>query len=228
MTDEHLIAALVGVVGHVPPFSDAELGRVTKLDVDIARDLTGLERCTHLETLRFFASFGDSIEPLRRMPSLTSLKIGCVGVRDLSPLIELPNLRELTVNFTLVTDATPILAMKALRRVELIGNPFDPASYQRLAASSDMEVVLSPKSHWELTRKLFDAGLRVAYGNRPGGRPALVVNEQGIDFQADYVETSEAVVEKQLEAKRGEEPEMFLAGLTITEPSMKPIDYLLG
>jgi Leucine-rich repeat (LRR) protein len=229
--DKHLKNALKAAVGHDAPFTAAELGSVTTLEISRAEDLAGLEKCTGLEKLTLFALDAAELDCVGGLKKLKTLRIGCVGVTDLSPIAKLSALTELTVNFTGAADASAILSLKSLEKAELLGNPWDDKSYEKLARSSRPKITLSPEAHWKLTRQLSERGLQLTFGNRAGAKPALVLCKAGVQYVADYAETTEKKVIAALarNKKQGDlDTDEFLEDFELTQPKDAPIKHLLG
>ncbi|MFP4053627.1 MAG: LamG-like jellyroll fold domain-containing protein [Phycisphaerae bacterium] len=99
--DAHLEAYVRAVLGiYHSELTDAELQSLTGLGYRAGNivDLSGLERCTNLETFWIAGGVRD-ISPLDQLDALERVELTGTEISDLSPLAELPALSELMVDW---------------------------------------------------------------------------------------------------------------------------------
>lgn len=187
------------------------------------------ERAGPATTLTLLGDDDSSLERLRGMTHLRRLRIACMAVTDLSPLASLTSLTHLALHFTQATDASPILALPSLRRASLVGNPWDDASYERLASTRRPRITVSPHSHWQLTRRLFARGQTSAFGSPPGAATMLVCCERGAWYIADFAEATEAAVAAAVDAlPDGAEDYTLLDTFPPVAPGTRALDRFFG
>ncbi|RYG79734.1 MAG: hypothetical protein EON59_15785, partial [Alphaproteobacteria bacterium] len=75
ITDPACLAAISGVVGHAPPYSDVELTGLRELIITGARTLDGLQACVGLTHLRVVGSEVVDLGVCAGMPNLEHLEI---------------------------------------------------------------------------------------------------------------------------------------------------------
>jgi len=96
-------------------------------------DLTGLEYCTDLTTLRLEGHIVD-VSPLAGLSNLTHLSLGddeILGgnqIVDVSPLAGLTNLTWLGLSYNEIVDVSPLAALTNLTHLEFISNEVSDVS----------------------------------------------------------------------------------------------------
>jgi hypothetical protein len=184
-TDTGLRRALAAAVGHSAPFTAAECRPLTgPLLIKHTRDLSELSYCPNLEHLEIFASDVASLSVLEHLPKLVTLKVDCSPVQEIEPLAHCHELTHLELNFTFVEDLSPLMALPSLRSGRLLGNPWLAVSYyelrprllqiptERWGRAPVLE--FSRQAEWQLTRQMWDQGIKACFSTVDGNRPVLV------------------------------------------------------
>lgn len=177
--------ALSQATGHPAPFTAAECRELTgPLFIQQARSLADLRRCPNLHHLELFAcdlAGNDWAEAVAGLKHLQSLKIRCSAVTDATALAACDHLTDLELSFTLLQDLTPLLQLARLRRGVLLGNPWTADSYHNLRPKllrrdkgRELLLEFSGENDWQLARKLFKQGLKLAFSSLDGTRRITV------------------------------------------------------
>jgi hypothetical protein len=194
--DEPAIAtSLERVLGHSPPFSDAECGKLERLTLEGATRLDALEKFKGLRELNLHGCALTGLEPVTRLERITTLRIVACPVADLTPLTQLKHLAELAVDFGFVEDLKPLLNLGAIHRIRLLGCPLSVESYDvvapqllgRASPSTGRPPVLqlSRRSEWQVQLKLWERGVRLCFSSVDRFLPILV--EPGLSWtRASY------------------------------------------
>jgi hypothetical protein len=141
------------------------------------------------------------------MPKLARLTILCSTVSDLAPLAGHPTLESVEINFCPVEDIRVLLELPSLHWVTLIGNPLSTESWEQVLPTlraREIEKWLRPpivqvrsQKEWQLTRAIWERGVRLCWGNVPRRNPTFVKPGPGgkrpvefLEFGADSVELS--------------------------------------
>jgi hypothetical protein len=148
----------------------AELESLTELEVHGARSFDDLFWCPSLQKLTLVGAGPGALK--LNAPLLSELSITCSAIDRLDFLPAQQNLHALELNFTLVEDAAPIATLPKLRRVRLLGNPWntsiDALRAQLLARPAPPGVEISPRAHLDVNRALRARGFALSFGVVPG------------------------------------------------------------
>jgi hypothetical protein len=182
--NDAIASAVASELGHLAPFTNAELEDVTRVEVAHARDLDGVEQLSGLRTLRLTGCELGTIAPATGCPGLVTLHAEATILGGSAVFAELTGLRRLTLQATDVSDLTPLLGLQPLLAVEAVASPLDEASYREVSAELErrnVSVTVSDEEDWKLTLALWDAGLRAGYYDDFGTRrlcaPGLSISE---------------------------------------------------
>ena len=184
ITDPGVRQAMADALGHPAPFPADELAALTELRVHGASDLAELRHCPGLG---FLELAGCDIRTLAAVPVLDRLSrlhvLGC-PLEDADPLAGHPALEDLRLDFCFLRDLTPLTTIGTLRHGRFIGTPLAPDSWegvrprwQRTRTAPDDRARLlefGPRSAWEVTRLMWEHGVRLGFALLDGARPALV------------------------------------------------------
>lgn len=184
-TDTGLKRALAEALGHSAPFTAKECRPLTgPLAIKHARDLSELSHCPDLEHLEIFASDVESLSVLEHLQKLATLKVNCCPVREIASLAHCHQLTHLELNFTFVEDLSPLMALPGLRRGRLLGNPWLAVSFYELRPrllqtpterwGQAPVLEFSRQAEWQLTRQMWDQGIKACFSTVDGTRPVLV------------------------------------------------------
>jgi hypothetical protein len=123
--DKNLEAALREVL-HEPKkeFTDEMYGRVYVLEAvnKGIKDLTGLEKCKNLRSLRLTKNQITDLKPLAGLVELQSLDLADNRIADVKPLAGLTNLQYLELSHNQVTSVEPLKGLSRLNSLYLTGN----------------------------------------------------------------------------------------------------------
>ncbi len=123
--DKHLEAALREVL-HEPKkeFTDELYARVYVLDAvnKGIKDLTGLEKCKNLRSLRLTKNQVADVKPLAGLVELQSLDLADNHIADIKPLAGLVNLQYLELSNNKVANLEPLKGLTRLNSLYLTGN----------------------------------------------------------------------------------------------------------
>lgn len=216
--------AMAEATAHEPPYMAEEMeGFSGPLRVQHATSLTDLRHCPNLRHLELFACGAADLRPVATLKQLETLRVRCSAVENIAPLASCEQLTELEVSFTLVQELAPLLSLPRLRRGVFLGNPWTAESYHHwrpklLRRNNGIELLLefSAESEWQLARKLWERGLRLAFSGLDGTRRVLVrpgvptYTRAACDFIRDEEFTAEALL---FELKQRPEPAVLLEAL---------------
>jgi hypothetical protein len=171
-----LAPALVAVLGGQA--TPEECALITEpLRISGASDLTGIEQFANVDAVELLGCDLAALDDIAKMPKLRTLRVLCTSLRDLAALRRCETLVELELNYTLVEDLSPLLELPSLHWLRLFGNPLSRDSYDELLPKIAQRVMalwrkppiveVSPRSEWEVARKIRDAGLPIAFGALP-------------------------------------------------------------
>jgi hypothetical protein len=163
-----------------PPFTEDDLTAIEVVAVLLPTDISDLARLTSLRVLRLNGYGGDDLRPLAGLP-IGALDIEVSAVSDLAVVAELPTLRRLTVPNNSITEIDVLAADdRRFRELDLTGNPLSDRAYHEVVPRlrdrvADLRV--SGEREWQLTRRLYAAGLPFDYYRYDDGfrlcRPGL-------------------------------------------------------
>jgi internalin A len=123
--DKNLEAALRDVL-HEPKkeLTDELYNRVYVLDAvnKGIKDLTGLEKCKNLRSLRLTRNQISDVKPLAGLAELQSLDLANNQIADIKPLATLTNLQYLELSHNKVTNIEPLKGLTKLNSLYLTGN----------------------------------------------------------------------------------------------------------
>lgn len=123
--DKNLEAALRDVL-HEPKkeFNDELYGRVYVLDAvgKGIKDLTGLDKCKNLRSLRLTKNQITDVKPLAGLIELQSLDLADNQIADITPLAGLVNLQYLELSNNKITNVEPLKGLTRLNSLYLNGN----------------------------------------------------------------------------------------------------------
>ena len=163
--DANLQQAIQEELGVTPPFTQAEILRLTRLhaiekgivnvqglefavnltELDLAgnpvKEISPLQGLMNLTRLGLgYTSISDSdISPLSALTALTYLDLGGNQISDISPLSELTNLRKLDLPDNQISDLSPLTDLISLRDINLINNPL--SDLRPLSNLTNLEVL---------------------------------------------------------------------------------------
>ncbi|MFE4656874.1 hypothetical protein ACFRFJ_09330 [Streptomyces hydrogenans] len=154
-----------------PPFTDDDLAQLDVLAVVFPRDLSDLTRFPMLRTLHVVGYGGRDLAPLTDHPCLASLSMEFSALADVSALRTLPMIRRLLLPLNAIEDVSVLRSgLPRLREVDLTGNPLSEKSYRtvipELRQRIEETVAVSDEREWQITRKLYAAGLPFDYFRR--------------------------------------------------------------
>jgi internalin A len=123
--DKNLEAALRAVL-HEPQkeLTDEHYNRVYVLDAvgKGIKDLTGLEKCKNLRSLRLTKNQISDVKPLAGLIELQSLDLADNQISDVKPLAGLTNLQYLELSNNQISDVEPLRGLTGLNALYLSGN----------------------------------------------------------------------------------------------------------
>lgn len=151
-----------------PPFSDNDLAQLDALAVLFPRSLADLTRFPKLEALLVIGYGGRDLAPLSNHPQLSTLSVRFSALRDVSAVSTLPMIRRLKLPLNAIEDITVLRSgLPKLREVDLTGNPLSEESYRQvvpeLRQKAKETVTVSGEREWQITRKLYAAGVPFDY-----------------------------------------------------------------
>jgi hypothetical protein len=151
-----------------PPFSDDDLAQLDTLAVLFPRDLGDLARFPMLKTLHVVGYGGRDLEALAGHPRLASLSMRFSALADISAVQTLPTIRSLQLPLNSIEDITALRSeLPKLYEVVLTGNPLSEESYRevvpQLRQRGTETVTVSEEREWQITRKLYAAGVPFDY-----------------------------------------------------------------
>jgi hypothetical protein len=222
--DPAFAPALSAALGHPAPFTAEEVEAFTgPLTIQQASSLADLRYCPKLRHLELFACDATDLQPVAALKQLESLRVRCSAVEEISALAGCERLTELEVSFSFVQELSPLFALPRLRRGVFLGNPWTAESYHKqrpkvLRRDSGKELLLefSGEMEWQLARKLWERGMRLAFGGIDGTRRVLVrpgiarYTQAACDFVRDEEFTVEALL---FELKQRPEPAVLMDAL---------------
>ena len=86
------------------------------------KDLTGLEKATNLQVIRFLDHKISDLSPLANLTKLTELTLTHNNISDVTPLANLTNLTILTLTDNRISDVTPLANLKKLTGLSVSEN----------------------------------------------------------------------------------------------------------
>ncbi|MEH0573805.1 MULTISPECIES: hypothetical protein [Streptomyces] len=151
-----------------PPYSDDDLAQLDTLAVLFPRDLGDLARFPMLKTLRVVGYPGRDLAALAGHPQLASLSVRFSALADVSAVQTLPMIRRLKLPLNAIEDISALRSgLPKLREVDLTGNPLSEESYRELVPELRQRVretvTVSEEREWQITRKLYAAGVPFDY-----------------------------------------------------------------
>ena len=108
--------------------NEEKLNRVYILDAQGKgiKELTGLEKCKNLASLRLTNNQIADVKPLKELNNLQSLDLAKNQIKDVAPLAGLTNLQYLELSNNQISDIAPL---KGLKRLTTEGAWFQNAAY---------------------------------------------------------------------------------------------------
>ncbi|MGX1542746.1 hypothetical protein [Streptomyces adustus] len=154
-----------------PPFSDDDLAQLDTLAVLFPRDLSDLARFPMLRTLHVVGYGGRDLSALAGQPRLATLSMEFSALADVSAVQTLPMIRRLKLPLNAIEDITALRSgLPKLREVVLTGNPLSEESYREVVPELRQRVretvTVSEEREWQITRKLYAAGVPFDYFRR--------------------------------------------------------------
>jgi hypothetical protein len=224
LNDPAFASVLAQAIGRPLPFTAAECQELTgPLFLQHATSLADLRHCPNLRHLELFACDAADLQPVAALKQLETLRVRCSAVEDMAPLTGCEQLTKLEVSFTFVQELSPLLSLPRLRRGVFLGNPWTAENYhsQRpklLRRENGKELLLefSGENEWQLARKLWERGMRLAFAGLDGTRRVLVrpgvphYTQAACDFIRDEEFTAEALL---FELKQRPEPAVLMDAL---------------
>lgn len=194
------------------PFSIEECRELNvPLRICCASDLSLLQHCTNLDHLEIHACDVENLDVLTDLEKLKTLKVTCSTVEDIQSLTNCRAIENLDLSFTFIQDLSPLMELPNLRRGTLLGNPWNANSYNELRPkllATPIEkwqkppiIEFSRQDDWELTRQLWDRGLRACFGRIDDSRSLLVIPGIGHrqNSECDYLEIYAIILREALE-----------------------------
>lgn len=204
--------AFEAALGHSAPFTLAECSALNKpLVISSARKISLVQYCRNLPSLEIFTSEIKNVDFLVASENLSTLKIICSTLENIQMLSRCQSLENLEIICTFVEDLNPLMDLPRLRRGVLLGNPWTEESYHQLRPKllttptaewkKPPVIEFSNTEDWQLTRQLWEYGLKVCFANFDGNRSVLV--KPGIsnktNLNCDFISEDRVIVEEELE-----------------------------
>lgn len=198
-----------------PPFSDSDVAQLDTLAVLCPRDLDDLARFPMLRTLHVVGYGGRDLAPLTHHPRLATLSLQLSTLVDVSAVLTLPMIRRLQLPLNAIEDITALRSgLPKLREVDLTGNPLSDESYREVVPELRQQiretVTVSEEREWQITRKLYAAGVPFDYFRRGDTyllcRPGLALTDTP---NAGHVEIGPGELEAVLQRGAGEVHKLF-------------------
>ncbi|QXE33808.1 hypothetical protein KQY30_05385 [Streptomyces sp. GMY02] len=154
-----------------PPFSNDDLAQIDTLAVLFPRDLGDLARFPMLKSLHVVGYGGRDLAALAGHPRLAALSMEFSALADISAVRTLPTIRSLQLPLNSIEDITALrFELPKLYEVVLTGNPLSEESYHEVVPELRQRgteiVTVSEEREWQITRKLYAAGVPFDYFRR--------------------------------------------------------------
>lgn len=196
-----------------PPFTSQDLAAVETLAVLQATDLGDLAALTGLRALVLIGYGGRDLTRLAGLP-LVALQVGVSAVSDLSVVAQLPSLLILKTRNNAIAEIDVLVAdERRFMEVDLTGNPLSDRAYHEVVPRLRErlpQLRVSDEREWQLTRRLYAAGLPFDYYRDDEGhwlcRPGL---EHTTYPDADHLKIEPDELEEILDRDPAEIPGMF-------------------
>ena len=168
--DLNLRAAIEATLKVAPgtPIAPVQMETLTSLEArgTQIRDLTGLERATHLNNLVLVGNDLVDVSVLSDLPNLAKLNLGDNAISDISPVVGLTNLTELLLGDNNISDISPLVKNTGLGSGDSLDLRGNPLNYQSIY--THLPTLKSREATVEFDKRTPTVPLKISGDNQQG------------------------------------------------------------